>query len=150
MLICCAAFLFAGSPAEAAVGRIIKVLPQFLDADGRNSVSPSLYERDAYQVYLRDHPEKRSGMKFYVEWKVKGPTWERLKVRLELRGSAQGALPKGMVKEQFLSNSGGWFPHWSALTLTGGEYQQLGAVTAWRVTLWEGENLLGEQRSFLW
>jgi len=26
----------------------------------------------------------------------------------------------------------------------------LGEVTAWRVTLWEDTQLLGEQRSFLW
>ena len=41
--------------AQAATGRVIKVLPQFLDLKGRNSLTPSLYERDVYQNVLRDH-----------------------------------------------------------------------------------------------
>jgi len=62
------AILMAGSlSASAATGKILKVLPQFLDTKGRNSLSPSLYERDAYQVVLREHPERRSAMRFYVE-----------------------------------------------------------------------------------
>src|SRR5207249_4815919 len=47
---------------QAAAGRVVKVLPQFLDLKGRNTLSPSLYERDAYQAVLRRHPEQRSGM----------------------------------------------------------------------------------------
>ena len=41
---------------EAAAGRVIKVLPLFLDLKGHDALSPSLYDRDAYQVYLRQHP----------------------------------------------------------------------------------------------
>ena len=40
--------------------------------------------------------------------------------------------------------------HWTGLALKGDEYEQFGEVTAWRVTLWEGTQLLGEQKSFLW
>ena len=45
---------------------------------------------------------------------------------------------------------GGWLSHWSGVALSSKEYKELGEVTAWRVTLWEGSQLLGEQKSFLW
>ncbi|HWX21532.1 MAG TPA: hypothetical protein VN578_16645 [Candidatus Binatia bacterium] len=136
-------------PAEAATGRVLKVLPQFLDLKGRNSLSPSLYERDAYQAVLRAHPERRSAMRFNVQWKTKGPVWDPLKVRVEMRGIVEGNLPKQLILEE-PAQPGGWFSHWTGLTLTSQQYKTLGEVTAWRVTLWEGEQLLGEQKSFLW
>ena len=136
-------------PASAATGRVIKVLPEFMDNKGRTSLSPSLYERDAYQVHLREHPELRSGLRFNIQWKTTGGAWEPVKLRLELRGVAEGNLPKQLVLEQPLSTTGHW-SHWTAITLTAAQYKKLGAVTAWRTTLWEGNQLLNEQKSFLW
>ena len=43
----------AGRAAEAATGRVLKVLPFYLDAQGRDALSPSLFDRDAYQAQLR-------------------------------------------------------------------------------------------------
>src|SRR5438874_9046659 len=94
--------------AQAATGRVIKVLPQFLDLEGRNSISPSLYDRDAYQVRLRLHPEQRSTMRFDVQWKTKSPVWEPLKLRLEMRGIAQSNLPKELTLDLPVEPSG-WF-----------------------------------------
>jgi hypothetical protein len=142
--------LLLGLPAGAATGHVIKVLPEYLDLKGHNSLSPSLYERDAYQVYLRDHPEKRSALRFYTEWKVKGPTTAPLKLRVELRGTATGNLPKRLILEAPVEPKGGWFGHWSSLTLAGADFKEFGQVTAWRVSFWEGNQLLGEQKSFLW
>ena len=139
----------AYSQALAATGRVIKVLPHFLDLKGRAALSPSLYDRDAYQVILREHPEKRSGLRFDMQWKTRGAVWSDLKLRVELRGLAQGASPKQMILEQEIAASG-WFGRWTSMTLTGQEYKEIGEVTAWRVSLWEGEELLSEQRSFLW
>jgi hypothetical protein len=39
--------------AQAAGPRVYKVLPQFLDVNGRASLTPSLYDRDAYQAIHR-------------------------------------------------------------------------------------------------
>jgi len=136
-------------PAAAATGRVIKVLPHFLDAKGRQSLNPSLYERDAYQAMLRDHPTNRSGIRFDVQWKTKGPAFGQLKLRLELRGIAQGDLPRQLVLEQKVE-PGGWFSHWTSLPLIGAKYRDFGEVTAWRATLWDDTQLLGEQQSFLW
>jgi len=140
----------AAAAVSASTGKVIKVLPEYLDLKGRNSLSPSLYERDAYQVGLREHPEQRSGVRFYVHWKTKGPPWAPLKLRVELRGSAEGNLPRRLVLDQALLKPGGLFGRWTNVTLSGEDYKKFGAVTAWRVTLWEGDTLLGEQRSYLW
>ena len=134
----------------AASGRVVKVLPEFLDLKGRNSLSPSLYERDAYQATLRDHPDRRSGMRFYVEWKTQGAAWEPLTIQVELRGTSEGSLPKQLVLYQRAENRGGWFTHWTNVELSNAEYKKLGSVTAWRVSLWEGKTLLGLQQSFHW
>jgi hypothetical protein len=140
------------SSAASAFGRglLVKVLPEYLDLKGRNSLSPSLYERDAYQVVLRTHPERRSGMRFYVQWKNKGPMWEPLLARVELRGIAEGKVPRQFVLENAVSNPGGIASHWTELTLQGEAYKKFGAITAWRVTLWSGQTLVGQEQSFLW
>ena len=135
---------------EAATGRVLKVLPHFLDLQGRHTLSPSLYERDAYQVHLRDHPAEQSGIRYDVQWKVKGRPATALKLRLELRGVAKGGdLPEEFLLEQRVE-PGGFFSRWSGLAVSGEDYKNFGQVTSWRVSLWEGDQLLGEQKSFLW
>ena len=145
-----ACLIAAATPAWAATGRVMKVLPFFLDAKGRHADSPSLYDRDAYQFFLRQNPEKQSGMLFDVHWKAKGDVAAPLKLRLELRGVAQGNLPRERVIDTEVQSGGGWLGRWTGLTLTGEAYKAFGKVTAWRVTLWEGERMLASEQSFLW
>lgn len=141
-------FAFA-LPANAATGRVIKVLALFLDAKGRHTLTPSLYERDAYQFYLHQNPDKRSGMLFDVQCKAKGPAASPLKLKVELRGILEGKAPRHTVLEAPVKE-GGWFGKWTKVKLAGQAYKDFGDVTAWRVTLWEGDTLLSEQKSFLW
>lgn len=136
-------------PAAGASGRVIKVLPQFVDLKGRNSLSPSLYDRDAYQAWLRQHPDLVSGVRFNIQWKADRHYFGPLKLRAELRGTVEGKPPNRRVLEKTVV-PGGWFSHWVVLSLTGEDYKRFGEVTAWRVTLWEGKRLLSEQQSFLW
>jgi len=70
-------------PAAAATGKVIKVLPQFLDQKGRAAKSPSLFDRDAYQAWLRDHPKERSGIRYAVQWRAREP-YGSVKLRLEV------------------------------------------------------------------
>jgi hypothetical protein len=134
---------------QAATGRVVKVLPQFLDLKGRNSTTPSLYQRDTYQAYLRVHTNECSGMRFVVQWKIKGKAAAPLKVQVELRGVARGDFPRHRVLEKLVQPHG-WFGYWAELDLLGEDYKDFGKVTAWRATLWEGATMLGEQKSFLW
>ncbi|MGD0252033.1 MAG: hypothetical protein ABSC01_04995, partial [Verrucomicrobiota bacterium] len=59
--------LFAVLPAFAdgiEKGRIVKMLPLFLDLKGHDAISPSLYDRDVYQAYLRQHTNEISAIRF--------------------------------------------------------------------------------------
>jgi len=136
--------------ASAAAGKVIKVLPQFLDLKGRHAISPSLYDRDAYQAYLRIHTNEVSGIRFAVQWKASGTGTNMLKIRVEVRGITHGDLPPKAVLEQEVKRGSRWFEHWASLPLTGDEFKKIGEVTAWRATLWDGDQLLSEQKSFLW
>ena len=109
------------------VGRIIRGLPQFLDLKGRNAISPSLYDRDAYQAALRQHPEKRSGLRFATQWKTKGVAWGELKVIVEMRGVAAANLPEELVIERTV-HPGRWFTTWTNVDVTGEQYKALGEI----------------------
>ena len=145
-LIFCLCSAFA---AEAATGKIIKVLPHFLDLQGRHTLSPSLFDRDAYQAVLREHPEQRSAIRFDIEWKSKQPPASPLKLQLEVRGLATRKTVVQLKLDKTVDPSG-WLGAWTALTVKDDDYRKLGDLTAWRVTLWEGNRLLSEQKSFLW
>ena len=133
---------------EAAGGRVIKVLPLFLDLKGHDALSPSLYDRDAYQVYLRQHPDQRSAIRFDVLWKASNTGDAELKLWVELRGIGQNGLPRQATLDQVVKP--GFFRRWTSVPLGGEVYKNFGELVAWRVTLWAGDQLLGEQKSFLW
>ena len=140
--------LMAAFASDAATGRVIKVLPHLLDAQGRHATSPSLYDRDAYQARLRANPAEQSGIRYDVQWKAKATTGT-VKLRLELRGPAKdGVTGEKTIETEAKPGWGG--RRWSGVVLTGEEFKKFGGITAWRVTLWDGDQLLGEQKSFLW
>ena len=145
------AFLAATLSASAATGRVVKVLRHYLDLKGRHSLSPSLYDRDAYQAQLRQHPEQRSGLRFDVLWRGRAPGGTMLKLRAELRGTAKGNLPSQTTLETEVKvGTSGSTSRWASLTLAGDDYKKFGEVTAWQVSLWNGDQLVAEQKSFLW
>ena len=149
ILIVVLCLLACAAASAAETGRVIKVLPQFLDQKGRHALSPSLYDRDAYQAYLRIHTNEISGMRFAVQWKASKTTATNLVLRVEVRGATHADLPPTVTLQQTVT-PGGWFEHWAYLPLTGDQYRNIGEVICWRATLWDGDQLLGEQKSFLW
>ncbi|MGH7953134.1 MAG: hypothetical protein ACREFE_14630 [Limisphaerales bacterium] len=132
----------------AATGRVVKVLPLFLDLNGHDATSPSLFDRDAYQAYLRQHTNEISAIRFDVLWKASDTGDAKLKLRVELRGVSTDGLPRQTVLEQEVTPH--FFRRWTSITLGGERYKNFSTVTAWRVTLWNGSRMLGEQKSFLW
>ena len=134
--------------ADAVTGRVVKVLPLLLDSKGRAALSPSLFDRDAYQARLRQDTNEISGLRYDVEWSAKNAGAQKLKLRVELRGVSEKNLPKLKTLETEVAP--GWFRQWTEFTLAGDDYKSFGAITAWRATLWNGNALLGEQKSFLW
>jgi hypothetical protein len=132
----------------AGSGRIFKVLPHYLDKQGRHALAPSLYERDAYQALLRERPADRSALRFDIQWKGKSDARDKLKLRIEARG-ASGNLIRNETIERDLAPSG-WFSKWAHLPIEGPRYANFGELIAWRASLWDGDKLLAEQKSFLW
>jgi hypothetical protein len=140
--------LSAAGAAGAMTGRIVKVLPLFLNQQGQDAISPSLYDRDAYQVFLRAHTNEISAIRFDVLWSTSNADKTNLTMRLELRGIGPGAVPRQTTLEQAVTPH--YFRHWTSLPLAGDDYKNFGEVVAWRATLWSGPQLLNEQKSFLW
>jgi len=143
----CVMTLTAGT-AGAADGKVIKALPQFLDAKGRSALSPSLYDRDAYQAFLRKHPGERKALRLAVQWKARGVDWSRVTLRAELRGVLGNSLTNLTLEMPVKKN--GLFSNWTDFKIEGEDFQKFGELAAWRVTLWEGEKQLATQQSFLW
>jgi hypothetical protein len=134
--------------ADAVTGKVFKVLPLLLDTEGHAAKSPSLFDRDAYQVYLRGHTNEISGVRYDVLWTAAKSTDEKLKLRVELRGVGDAGLPK--IKTFESDVTAGTFRQWTTFTLAGDDFKSFGAIVAWRATLWNGDQQLGEQQSFLW
>ena len=143
LLLCLAV---AGLNARAASAKVIKVLPHYLDKEGRHAISPSLYDRDAYQARLRQTPQERSGLRFDVQWKSRETGG--LKLRVELRGLV-GNEPTTALLENEVEYTA-LFSKWSSVAFQGDAYKKFGELSAWRTTLWKEGQLLAEQKSFLW
>ena len=82
LFVCVAAFA-----ADLPTGKVLKVLPHLMDAQGRHTRSPSLYDRDAYQADLRKDLTKVSGVRFDIQWKAEAKTEAPAVLRVELRGT---------------------------------------------------------------
>jgi hypothetical protein len=138
--------LGAGVAVEAAAAKISKVSPHLVDREGRHTRSPSLYERDAYQAHLREHPEEVRGLRFDVHWRASRELAEGLRLRIELRGTGQ---PEVITLERPVERRP-WYDRWSRVALNEETFGRLGRLIAWRVSLWRGPQMIAEQRSFLW
>lgn len=128
-------------------GRIAKVLPHWLDHQGRHALAPSLFERDAYQHRLRTHPEARGGLCYDVHWFADAKGGPCV-LQLELRTTARPLDEPLVLRCQASPRS--VLGRWTRLTVAEADFRTMGEPLAWRVTLWRGGELLDEERSFLW
>jgi hypothetical protein len=133
---------------RAGEGTVVKVLPQLLDLHGRHALSPSLYERDAYQFQLRKNPKLRGGARLAVQWKAKNADWTKLKLRAEMRCLLGDSLHTVTMVEPAVKS--GHFSSWSEFRIEGADYKNFGQIVAWRVTLLEADHEIGQLQSFLW
>ena len=122
---------------------VVKVLPHYLDASGNHSDGPTLLHRDVYQDKLRKNPELVRAVRYDVNWRGIG----KVKLRLELRSTKAGA--ETMVIERVETTSGRR-THWTPILIDDATYKTFGQPESWRVSLWQGETQVGEQKSFLW
>lgn len=128
--------------AEATLG---KVLPHYLDEEGRHTLGPGLLDRDTYQAQLRRTPTKIRAVRFDIKWSGRAGT-QPLTLRIEARGSKAASAPITLETAGQPRLLGGW----TTLTIDPAAYQKLGQIEAWRATIWDGQTLLAEQKSFIW
>jgi hypothetical protein len=140
--------LRADSAPDSIKGHVSKVLTLLLDTNNLVAPSPSLFDRDAYQAYLLEHSNTVSGVRFDVCWSAHHAKGMNLKVRMELKGIGTNGTPTQMTLEKTVTPR--LFHHWTSLTLNGPGYKNFGVLAAWRASLWNGGQMLGEQESFLW
>jgi len=133
---------------QAAEGKVIKVLPHFLDLEGRHTINPSLYERDAYQAHLRKTPAQQSGIRYDIQWRARQMNGRSALLRLEVH-AGKGNSSKPIVVEKSLKPRKR-FSRWSALQIDGDQFKKMGTIISWRVTLWDEGRMIGEQHSFMW
>jgi len=145
---CCIGLLLvlvaAGCKTQSA--NIAKVLPHYLDQEGRHTQAASLFERDAYQAHLRANPDEVGGLRFDVHWSSTVYYLSGMRLKLELRGSRN---PEVMTFEQEVEKRP-WYQRWTSIELAREDVDRLGEVVAWRVSLWDGDKELAERQSFLW
>lgn len=138
--------LLVPAVALAEVG-LSKVLPHYLDRNGHHFLSPSLFERDAYQKWLRDNPEEQSGIRYDVRWRSNVAGTYVIKV--ELRGDFEEKKQKTLAIAEEVERKGPG-AKWTPLTLKGEDFENFGPIVAWRVTVSRDGVVLDEQTSFLW
>ena len=61
-----------------------------------------------------------------------------------------GQIMLGHHQRGFLAMTGVLGLFLCGIKLEGEEYKKFGELVAWRVTLWDGDKQVGEQKSFLW
>lgn len=130
----------------AGLATIKKVFVFYLDSRGRYAPSPSLFDRDAYQAWLRDHPEHQFGICFVVQW-ARAIAGQHLQLVIELNTEKYPKQTPIIIRTAVPDRrkSG-----WMRVALDGQDYKDAGKVLAWRVTLREGDQVLAEKMSFLW
>ncbi|MCS7091626.1 MAG: hypothetical protein RMN51_13410 [Verrucomicrobiota bacterium] len=141
--------IFLSASLLQSPAQIYKVLPQYLDLQGRAALSPSLFDRDSYQAQLRRNPEQRGSMRFQILWRPPGGNGTETRLRIELQGLTRAGLPQEYTIDLTMPEARKR-RQWTSVRLSPETFHELGDVVAWRVTLWSGETLVSEQRSFLW
>ncbi len=139
--------LLSAAVAFGGEARVIKVLPQLLDKQGRNAINPSLFDRDAYQMHLRQNTNEVSAIRFEVQYKAKGIEGPLL-LRVEIRG-AKTELGKREVFETEVA-AGGHFAKWGRIQFDRTTSERIGTLVAWRASLVKEGEVIATQESFLW
>lgn len=140
--------LFVALPGRATEAQqVIKVLPHLLDKQGRHALSPSLFDRDAYQAWLRARPAEQSGIRYDVQWKSLEPG--KFTLQLELVGRVDnGEVRRKLIKLEVTTKSR--LSQWSGILFGGDDFKKFGPIVAWRVSLWRDGKMVAKQQSFLW
>lgn len=144
-----ATFLFTGCATQGTGPVMVtKVNPYHFDASRRIRTDDEMidfeHDRLTYGVVSNSEQRELQGNYFSVFWETE--TKEPATVRLEYRQGATG--PKIYTKETFVADPGR--KNVTKFKIIGEEYQKLGKVTQWKVSIIENGTVVAEYKSFLW
>jgi hypothetical protein len=141
MALPCSLSLLLLAACSTAAPRVLEVTSRtrLQDIDTADARLFVVDEASRIKYEPRDLSTDEQREEFYVRW---APTGVGL-VKFEYR---QVAKP-GTIFEQTYT------PHgdvWNIFEVRGEAFRSGGSVSAWRVSLWNGDQLLAEKKSFLW
>jgi hypothetical protein len=137
------------SPNAEPPHQILKVLPHWLDQQGRHTLSPSLFERDAYQQHLSLHRDEVSTMRFDVNWRLATRDLTGCTLHLEARVGRDDAI-ETIEHEVPLQLPSLRRQGWTGIQIPEGSWDPESNLMAWRVTLRQESTILATRTSFLW
>lgn len=146
-----ATMLWTGTSVGYAEGRIrvTKALVHYLDLNGKHTLSPSPFERDCYQAILRLNREKCSTMCFDIQWRNTLTDFgDDLTITVEAR--AGGVDSEVVSVTQPIRGKKSIWSHWTRVKLSEEDFERLQTVSAWRILIRDGNDLVEEFRSFMW
>lgn len=101
-------------------------------------------QKRLYGAISQEERADRIGQYYSVRWRA-NPTGEEVRVRFDYRQAASGSRIQSLEHRTAAASSG-----FVEFTVTGESYRKSGRVLAWRMQLYQGEDLLSEETSYLW
>lgn len=98
-----------------------------------------------YGAITAAQKEAVRGQIYVISWRNDGPP-DRFSARFEYRQTKT----RDQIKVQTLDNPAVNGNVRSIFKVTGAEYRQDGPVVSWRFTVWRGNRIVGEEKSFIW
>jgi hypothetical protein len=146
----CGSLVSCSSVSKGPGGEISKVKPYHLQPlEFLRTTDPSVHFERAHYLYgavsLAEKME-RAGHYYSIFWKVDDAS-SPVKVRMEYRQKLTGLNVKIKEEDVAAPRRGS---NRTQLQVTGAEYQTDGPVTAWRLQILRGKEVLASQQSFLW
>ncbi|MBK1834095.1 hypothetical protein [Roseibacillus ishigakijimensis] len=102
-------------------------------------------QKRLYGAVSEEERQARRGQYYSARWRV-DPAAGPIRVTFQYRQAATGSQVRALVQDIVPQAETGV----AEFQIAGEAYQKGGRVLAWRTTLEQGDQLLGEKKSFLW
>ncbi|MBP5761162.1 MAG: hypothetical protein J6W90_07285, partial [Verrucomicrobia bacterium] len=91
---------------------------------------------------------KCSTIRFDVHWRNTLKNFDDLSITVEMRGAKTNS-PTISFSEKISPRKSIW-SHWTKIRIPEESFQELKGLAAWRVLIKDGDEVLKEERSFMW
>ena len=113
---------------------------QYTETIGKADNSLFVTDRASHlRVDPKPLPPAEQREEYYISWRGAG-------VRSVMFEYRQVNLPDKILVQTFTPTT----RHWTVFTVAGNDFLNGGPISAWRVSLWDGDHRLAERKSGLW